>query len=89
LRPLRSIPVGCLSRRQSRYSGVVSTSAEQRRRVGERRHRLAMLPPEESRDVARWLHEEVAPELANERQRELAAEAAARFERRSARGDAD
>lgn len=46
------------------------------------------MSPEESRGVADWLREEVAPELPNGRQRDLAEESALRFEERAGQPDA-
>jgi hypothetical protein len=47
------------------------------------------MTPDQNRDVARWLRDDVAPELPSERQRELAEQSARRFEQRASDAAAD
>ena len=67
----------------------MAMSPEQLKGVDESRQRLAAMSPEESRDMARWLRDEVAPGLPTERQRELAEQSARRFEQRAGDAAAD
>jgi hypothetical protein len=76
-------------RRVWRYSAFMALSADQLKQVDESRQQLADMTPEQSRDVARWLRDEVAPELPSERHRELAEQSASRFEQRAAKQRAD
>jgi hypothetical protein len=64
-------------------------SPEQLRGVDDSRQRLAAISPEVSHDMARWLRDEVTPELPTERQRELAEQSARRFEQRAGNVVAD
>ncbi|MDQ3934254.1 MAG: hypothetical protein M3340_06440 [Actinomycetota bacterium] len=67
----------------------MARSAKQREAIDASQRTPTATSVEESRDVARWLSEEIAPELPNARQRELARESAARFEDRAARAATD
>jgi hypothetical protein len=67
----------------------MAPSADELKHTERSRRRLAAMPAEESRDVAWWLREEIAPELSNERQRELAEQSALRFEHRATERAAD
>lgn len=69
--------------------GLMALSADELEQVEKRRRRLAAMPAEQSRDVASWLREEIAAELSNERQRELAEQSALRFEQRATGRAAD
>jgi hypothetical protein len=64
----------------------MALSPQQLKQVKGSWQRLAAMSPDQNRDVARWLRDEVAPELPTDRQRELAEQSARRFEQRA--GDA-
>jgi hypothetical protein len=67
----------------------MALSADELKQVEEGRRRLAAMQADQSRDVAWWLRQEIAPELSNERQRELAEQSALRFENRATGRAAD